>query len=894
MEGIAEPGTTYVTGDTFKLAEGLFRFEAIGEKQIKGKHDPVPVYRVISASSRKTRFDVNAERGLSPFVGRGRELENLLDGFRRSKDGHGQAFSIMSEAGAGKSRLLYEFRKAIANEDVTLLEGKCLSYSRGIAYSPVIDILKSIFDVRDEDNDSEIIDKVKAGLSFLKLDEPSTLPFILELLSIRDSGINYLLLSPEAKRERIIKSLKNILIKGAEQRPLILIFEDLHWIDKSSEQALIDILGIISGARVFLVSTYRPNYEQAWVNKSYHTQINLQSLSRVESLSIARHLLQADRMTPELEDMVIEKTEGNPFFIEEFIKVLRDLKIVERKNGTCSLTGGMQLLDVPSTIHDIIMARVDTQPEVAKEILQAGSVIEREFSYGLILLVTGLDKEILLSNLAMLKDSELIYERGVYPDNVFIFKHALIREVAYKSLLDKKRKEFHNKVGTSLEKLNKDKITEYYGVLVEHFLEAGNFAKGAEYAKLAGHKSNAESAFVDAIEYAKKGIFCLENLAQTEKTKKHLIDARTVQGIYYSAMNYHVEAQEAVEPIVDLAIGLNYQKRLHQIYTILGTYNCYVADNLNETIKYLKEAIKYSELTDDYFSLANASFWLGTARAYNCEFAKSLNSLETGLRIAESFNHLTWISVFKSAVGVLVHSARGRCDLSYQASREAVDAAEENDDIFSKGLAYTALGYSLYGKGLFSQAIENLFKAVDCHERTKFYSWNTLSHQTIAEIYYEIGEYQKSKKHFQRAIMLLKQNRIMPSWRNLNEIGFIMSSVMSNQNDMDLDLIDTHVSNIKYNLFDGWVRRYAAETFLNAPENYEQEAENYISRAIEKDTFNGMMWHSARNYVIYSELLNKKGDRSKAKETLGKAIDIFKECGADGWVEKYEKEFAEL
>jgi class 3 adenylate cyclase len=224
MEGLAEPGTTYVTEDTFKLTEGFFRFEALGEKRVKGKEELVKVYQVIAPSTRRTRFDVSAERGLTPFVGRERELELLLDGFERAKAGKGQAFSIISEAGCGKSRLLYEFRKAVVNEDVNFLEGKCLSYSRGAAYHPVIDILKSNFDIQEGEGDQEIREKVKKGLELMGVDEASTLPYLLELLSVKDSGIDLIPMSPEARKDRINEAIKRIVLKGSEVRPLIIAF----------------------------------------------------------------------------------------------------------------------------------------------------------------------------------------------------------------------------------------------------------------------------------------------------------------------------------------------------------------------------------------------------------------------------------------------------------------------------------------------------------------------------------------------------------------------------------------------------------------------------------------------------------------------------------------------
>jgi class 3 adenylate cyclase len=284
VENLAEPGTTYVTEETFKLTEGFFRYEALGKKKMRGKKEPVNIYRVIAPSTRRTRFEVSAERGLTRFVGRERELELLLDGFGRSKKGQGQAFSIVSEAGLGKSRLLYEFRKAVANEDVTFLEGKCLSYSKGTAYHPIIDVLKSTFDVQERDGDLEIIEKVKRGFKILEIDKATALPFVLELLSIKDSGIENINMSSESKKDRTMEALKRITLKGAEVKPLVMAFEDLHWSDISSEEYLQTILESISGARVFLVFTYRPEFIHTWGGKSYHSQVNLTDSPTVKAL----------------------------------------------------------------------------------------------------------------------------------------------------------------------------------------------------------------------------------------------------------------------------------------------------------------------------------------------------------------------------------------------------------------------------------------------------------------------------------------------------------------------------------------------------------------------------------------------------------------------------------
>ena len=445
MESLAEPGTTYVTEDTFRLTEGLFRFEALGEKKIKGKEETNRVYQVIAPSTRRTRFDVSTEQGLTPFVGRQRELELLIDGYERSKEGRGQSISIISEAGIGKSRLLYEFRKAVTNEDATFLEGRCLSYSTNIAYHPIVDILRATFDIQDTDTDEMIRQKVKQFLKVLQIDAVTHMPHLLELLAVKESGIEKIPMSPEARKDRTLEALKQITIKGSELRPLIMAIEDLHWMDRSSEDALKNLLESIAGARVFLIFTYRPEFVHTWGSRSYHSQITLNRLSNRESLLMVEHLLDTKDLDKDIAELTLSKTEGIPFFIEEFIKSLKELKIIEKHNGAYKLTRDIKMVTIPSTIQDVIMARVDHLPEGSREFLRTGAVIEREFSHELIGKVTGLPEQDLLSRLSTLKDSELIYERGIYPNNTYVFKHALTREVVYDSILTKKRKDLHQK-----------------------------------------------------------------------------------------------------------------------------------------------------------------------------------------------------------------------------------------------------------------------------------------------------------------------------------------------------------------------------------------------------------------------------------------------------------------
>jgi class 3 adenylate cyclase/tetratricopeptide (TPR) repeat protein len=894
MEDLAEPGATYVTEETFKLTEGFFRYESLGQKEVRGKKEPVKVYRVIAPSTRRTRFDVSAERGLTHLVGRERELDLLLDAFERAKAGKGEAISIMSEAGVGKSRLLYEFRKRVSSDDVTFLEGKCLSYSRSVAYHPVIDILKSNFNVSEGDNDSEIKEKTKKGLKVLGADEATTLPYLLELLSVKDSGVDKIMMSPEGKKDQTIEALKRIVLKGSEIRPLVMAIEDLHWVDKSSEDVLKYMLDSISGARILLILTYRPEFVHTWGGRSYHNQLNLNRLSNRESLTMANYLLGTEDIDGDLESLILEKTDGVPFFIEEFLKSLKDINVIEKKDNRYQLTKNIQNLTIPSTIQDVIMARIDSLPERAKEVLQTGSVIEREFGHDLIKRVTSLSEKELLSNLSVLKDSELLFERGIFPESTYIFKHALTQEVVYDSILTRRKKSFHWQVGNAIEEIYRDNIDEYYAILVEHFFVSEKYEKAAEYSKLTARKAEKTGSFNDSIFFTTRAIKSLEKLPLTEDVEKKIIDTRTALGLYKAQMMYYPEAMEAVDPIIDLAIKHEYKRRLAQIYTIKGAYEWFVKENYAESSKNLEEALRIAAEVSDVISSALASYWFGVSSSFNCEFKRGIELIQRTLSMNEAAGNLWGISVMKSSLVIPSYFGQGRISLAFKTSNEAIQVAEQSGDIYSKAMAFSSHGISCYGKGLFEEATEYLTKGSGLSEKIQFFNHQGMCEVWLGVTFFEIGKYRKSQVHYEKAIPVLEHVSLWPSLRNLCKIGIAAAKLMNNEGDVDLTSLYAYEDRNRVRFLEGWISGMIGKILLTVDDPRRSETENWIKKAIKADSNNGMVFFLGGDYALYADFFSRKGDRLKAKQNLAKAIDIFKECGADGWVEKYEKELTAL
>ena len=893
IESLAVPGTTYVSDEIFKLAEGLFRFEALGEKAVKGKEKPVGVYRVIAPSTRRTRFDVSAERGLTPFVGRERELELLLDGYMRSKAGHGQAMSIISEAGVGKSRLLYEFRKAVANEYATFLEGKCLSYSKGVAYHPIIDILKSNFDIRDTDDDLEIKNKISKGLKILGVDEAITSPYVMELLAVKDSGIDKIAMSPEARKDRTLEALKRIVLKGSDIRPLIMAIEDLHWIDKSSEESLKDLLGNIAGSRVFLIFTYRPEFVHSWGARSYHSQVNLNRLSNRESLTMLTHLLGTADIEPDLENLVLEKTEGIPFFIEEFISSLKDLRVLEKRDHNYYLSKKIQDVCIPTTVQDVIMARVDTLPEAAKEVLQTGSAIEREFSYELLKGVTGLDESELIHHLSRLKDAELLYERGIFPQSNYVFKHALTREVVYDSILNKRRRQFHERIGNCIEQLYRDNIVEHWGVLAGHFVESQNFEKGSRYAKLAAKRAQKAASYNDAINYGKKRVACLERMSQSKEVEKELIDARVTLGLYYNQMFFLAKANEAVAPIVELASKQNYKRRISQIKSIIGTYAFAVEGNHAKSIQYLEDALNIAKETNDRASLWFSNHWLGHALAENCQFEKALYHLNKSLAISQGADLIWSMSIMKSCIANTVYNTQGNAEMGYRTSREGLELAEESGDATSKAEAYVHHGVACFLKGCLDEAKKHLSTGEKYCKRIDHFS-GFLANYYLGLICLEKKQYVKCPGYFKEAISILEKRFIFPYYIDLIKVALGFVKIRQQESDINIESLSEYARRNKIRFLEGKMALWTSQLFLEVDEPDFQKAEYWLRQAMKSDLKNGQTWNLGMDYVHYAKFFELTGYTSKSMEYLGKAIDTFKGCGAEGWAKKFEEELAEL
>jgi len=888
MQELAEPGTTYVTEETFKLSEGLFRFEALGEKAVKGKEEPVNVYRAIAPSTRRTRFDVSAERGLTPFVGRERELELLLDGLEQSKGGRGQAFSIVAEAGVGKSRLLYEFRKAVASEDVTFLEGRCLSYSKGVAYHPVIDILKANFDIHEGDRDLEIREKVKRGVKVLGADETSTLPYLLELLAVPDSGIDKIPMSPEQRKDRINEALNRTALKGSEIRPLIMAFEDLHWIDKSSEESLKYWLDSIPGARVLLIFTYRPEFVLTWGAKSYHSQVSLNRLSNRESLMMVSHLLGTEEFDKDFEEFILEKTEGIPFFIEELIKSLKDLKIIEREDNRYRIKKDLSEVTIPATVQDVIMARVDSLPEGAKGLLQTVSAVGREFSFDLLKRVTGISQEELLSHLSVLKDSELLYERGIYPQSTYIFKHALTQEVTYNSLLLKRRKEIHGEIGKGIEALYPDRLEEHHEMLAYHYGRSANTDKAIQYLDLANQKVIRLNAMEEAKAYFDEAMALLDTLPETEENRQRRISLLVNQGEVFLLLAKTSEYYNLLTRYEPMAVDLGNQALLGALYSRMGFLDNDLG-HFDQGIERLTKAAELCEAAGDVDDAGYAYAWLGWPLLFRGHYDRVLTVKDELLRMMEQrFTHRWYVRGLCAASRACI--CLGRWDAAIEEAKKALKAAEESSDDSLVIFAVWTLSMAYTWKGDLDRGVEYgelaLQKAVTPADK----AW---AQRGLGWALCRAGEANRGVELLAAALQNFKTGHriagIIPSACTLGTGFWLAGEDDKARQTFEEALEIAERCGARY--YVGFAQRLLGEIALKTnPAQAAPHFEKSITVLQEIKAENEL----ALAYAGYGRLQKQQGQIGQAREYLAKALEIFERLGTLIEPDKVREELAKL
>ncbi|MGH7964362.1 MAG: AAA family ATPase, partial [Candidatus Binatia bacterium] len=498
LESLAAPGTIVISDHTYKLTEGYFQFKSLGATHVKGVSEPLQIYEVVGVGPLRTKLQVAARRGLVRFVGRRGEMEQLRRVLEQVTAGRGQIVGVMGEPGVGKSRLFYEF-KLNSQHGCLVLETFSVSHGKAYAYLPLIELLKNYFQLAVQDDERRRREKVTGKVLALDRTLEDTLPYIFTLLGIPESPSSLAQMDSQVRKRRTLEAIKRLLLRESCNQPLILIFEDLHWLDSETQAFLTLLSESVATARLLLLVNYRPEYRHEWGSKTYYTQLRLDPLGQAEVQELLTALLGDGAALQPLKQFILAKAEGNPFFMEEIVQALREQGVLVRDAGAGvgarlrhSSTSHVPLrtdLHLPPTVQGVLAARIDRLPADEKELLQTLAVIGKEFAFSLLKQVVGQPEDTLQQLLSHLQAREFLYEQLAFPDVEYTFKHALTQEVAYNSLLIERRQLVHERAAQGLEAVYRYKLDDRYSDLAHHYTRSGNTQKAVEYLGLAGQQA---------------------------------------------------------------------------------------------------------------------------------------------------------------------------------------------------------------------------------------------------------------------------------------------------------------------------------------------------------------------------------------------------------------------
>lgn len=723
MESNAKPGKVMVSGHTYRLVQQFFQCQPLGRIHVKGKQALQEVYELVQPSDIKTRLGASIAKGLTDFVGRSRSIAALLERYQAVTSGFGAVVGLTGDAGIGKSRLLFEMRRQLPQDEHYYLEGRCIQYGNSLSYLPVLDIIRSYLNASEKDTEAEIQQKLKEGLIGLDKSLASAVAPLQALLSLAVGDPAYAKLEPIERRDRTYAALHHLFVRLSRQKVLVLAVEDLHWMDKSSEQFLEYLVERLPQARILLILLYRPEYSVPWSDKSYFKRIVVNQLGPQSSTNLVKGILKSDDVDPSLLDLILNRASGNPLYIEEFIYTLMENGSIEKIDGVSKLIRDFSQIEIPTTIQGIIAARLDQLEYHLKRTMQVASVIGRNFAYRILHTIMGM-QESLRDNLFNLQNMELIYEKNLFPELEYIFRHALIREVAYDSLLSTKKIDFHRKVGEAMKALFGARGGEYASFIGDHFMRGQVWDSAYQYLDKAGDAAAHLFAHAEARAHYARAIEALDHLDDTLENRRLRVDTIIKQ--------------------------------------VLASWR---ADTPERNLNRLAEAKHFAEQIasgsdasqQDQLRLARIHFWMGRVYYSSGEMEKAIGLFRQVLPVAQECGDEELLSIPAGALGMTM-AVLGHLNESTGMLTKAAVILERLANWSEWIQAKSYLGVAAACMGRYREGLQHLEDALDKAEELNFLSGVSVCHCCFAYAYCFGGELEKSVRSAQSAIEVARQS----------------------------------------------------------------------------------------------------------------------------------------
>jgi predicted ATPase/class 3 adenylate cyclase len=884
MEQVAKPGSVLVTGDTLALAEGYVQVKPLGAVTVKGLETAMQAYELIGTGPARSRLQASAARGLTRFVGRASELQQLAQALDRAIAGHGQTVAVVGEAGVGKSRLLWEFTRSHRTHGWLILESGSVSYGKATPYLPVIELLKAYFKIQDRDGQREIRERVAGKL--LTLDralEPLLTP-LLALLDIPVDDAAWATLDPPQRRQRTLEALKRLLLRESQVQPLVLLFEDLHWIDSETQAVLDGLIESLPSSRVLLLVNYRPEYEHAWGRKTSYLQLRIDPLPPESAEELLNALLGEDGSLEPLKRLLIERTEGNPFFLEESVRTLVETGALSGERGGYRLVRPMPAIQVPATVQAVLAARIDRLPPGDKALLQMASVVGKDVPFALLQAIGAPTEEMLRAALGRLQGAEFLYETSLFPDLEYTFKHALTHEVAYGSLLQERRRALHARAVETIESLYPERLAEHVERLAHHALRGESWEKAVAYLHQAGQKATARSAYREATACYEQALDALGHLPPHPECRERAIDLHLDASRDLVTLGEQAKSADHARQAEALAEALGDERRLGRVLVALAV-RAWLWGDSDLGLELGERALAIAIRLNDFSLQADVDYLIGRIGQSRGDYRQSAEVLS---RIAETLQgDRRYESLFTIGLGGPVASRAwlawclaemGEFTEALARLEEVLRISREIDNPGSLVMAYRSLGFVSLRRGAISQAIPSLERAVELCRTAELRIVFDITAAHLGYAYALSGR-------LPEGVALMEEALADPEATGTTNHPLVLAylgeaHLLAGRRDdavavarRALDL--AHRQKERGN--EALVRRLLGDIAAHADPPDPKSAEEYYTQALARADELGMRPLAAHCHLSLGKLYGRTGDQAKAKEHLTVAATMYRD-----------------
>jgi predicted ATPase/class 3 adenylate cyclase len=875
MQTLADPGTILLTEATHSLVKDYVHSEALRTVQVRGQRQPVQVYKVTGRRRWRSRLEISAERGLTQLTGRQRELALLHDCLRRAEGGHAQVVGIVGEAGLGKSRLLYEFHASVAAGRVYWLEGHCGARGQTTPYGLLLEILRMHFQIEEEDNPLQLQEKLRQGVRRLDGGLEDTLPFLEALFALPGADAALRHLEPRTRRQQTFEAIRALGFAGSQYRPHVLVCENLHWIDRSSEDCLAFLIEHLADQPVCVITTNRPGYTAPWADKTYYTPMALNLFTEGETEAMVAALLGSHDLPPNLLRLIQEKAGGNPLFIEEVTYALVERGALIRHHNSVQWTGDAEV-EFSATIQDIIRARLDRLQEPVKRTVQTAAVIGREF--GLHLLTRLSDTAAAVRHhLETLKQVEFIHEKRLFPELEYRFKHAVIQDVAYDSLLVQRRRELHGAIGQAIEALYADRLEEQATILAYHYARSVHQDKAIVYALRAGDQAMRLHARAEATTYYEQALTMARALPALPEAQRAQIDAALKLATVGATREDFERDRQNLEQACVLAEALGDELRLAQILYWLGRLH-YVVGDFQTAIAYAEQSLAIADRLHDDALAAPPVNLMGRVYFLLSDYVQASQMLARSVEQMHQLGNTAEEATAAAFAGVAFGSV-GEFERALAYADRGLRLAQELQNPFAEAAAYSYRGVIYDQRGSWAQAI------MDCEEgrrvaqrvgdRFRVY----ILHLLEGWAHTRAGDPGRGRALLEEGLALAAQLGTK-LWLALGKAYLAACRLAHGEREV-VPALCYEAIRIAEETHDRSANAIAHRTLAVALSVLEpadlRQATQAVMEAIRLQQEIGARPELARSYVCYARLLQEQGEETRAREYLARAIGMFQQ-----------------